>query len=141
MGQNTSFRSKKNDHELTLQHTTTDSPILPIAQILELKEHLPERVDFVFEQTRLEAEHRRAQENRINLFVFAERLIGSFFGLITVGAAFGFAYVMAMANKDWVAATVVGTTLVSVFATFVAGRSAEKKKTKPTPAITDNKQK
>ena len=114
---------------------------MPIAQILELKEHLPERVDFVFEQTRLEAEHRRTQESRINLFVFTERLIGSVFGLVTVGAAFWFAYVMAMANKDWVASIVVGTTLVSVVATFVAGRSAEKKKMKAAPSVTEQKQK
>jgi hypothetical protein len=49
---------------------------LPIAQIEKLHSFRADRVDWVFDQTQLEAEYRRKQRNKINNFVFVERLIG-----------------------------------------------------------------
>ena len=136
MGHNTSIKDKRQDGELTLQHTTTDSPILPVPQILELHAVLPERVEFVFEQTKLEAEHRRRQESRVNIFILFERCFGSVLAFAVVCLALWTSYLLAMADKQIVASVVVGATLATVVGAFIAGRSTGDQKA-PRPASGD----
>ena len=61
--------NKEGDH-LSVQHTSTDSPILPAANIRELQLIDPSLLPFVIEQTRLEANFRRTETKRISNFVF-----------------------------------------------------------------------
>jgi hypothetical protein len=78
----TTHASLRNRHgDLTVQQHDTDSPIIPVQQIQQLHDFRPDRVDWIFEQTQAEAEHRRKETHRINTFLFVERLIGQFFAL------------------------------------------------------------
>src|SRR5512135_1898590 len=63
-----------------------DSPILPVEQLEGLRKIKPDAVDWVFQQTQLEAEHRRAETKRVNDLVFAEHLLSQLSALI-IGAS------------------------------------------------------
>lgn len=49
-----------------MSSTTTDAPLLPIEQIERLAQVVPSRVEWVFDQTQIESEGRRAETKRIN---------------------------------------------------------------------------
>ena len=68
--------------ELTHQHHETDSPLLAVEQLERLNKFKAEAVDWVILQTEIEANHRRKQENRINLFIFWERFLGLICALV-----------------------------------------------------------
>ena len=55
--------NKEGEH-LSVQHTSTDSPILPAANIRELQSIDPTLVPFVIEQTAKEADFRRNESKR-----------------------------------------------------------------------------
>jgi len=61
---------------MVVQDNHSDAPLLPIAGIERLHAVRPDRVDWVFEQTQIEAETRRKEQCRINTFVFVERMAG-----------------------------------------------------------------
>lgn len=82
MAKQTTARLRKKDNELTIQHHETDSPLIPVAQIERLHSFRPDRVDWVFNQTQVEADHRRSEDKRVNTFIFVEHLIGQIFALI-----------------------------------------------------------
>lgn len=54
--------SHRNGNELTVQQQETNSPIISVAQLERLHQFKPEAVDWVIQQTQIEAEHRREQE-------------------------------------------------------------------------------
>jgi uncharacterized membrane protein len=99
----------------------TDSPILPIAQLERLKEIAPERVDWVFEETGREGNHRREETTRVNTMVFAERMLGIVAGLAIGCTALWASYVLAMNGHDAVAGVIGGTTVVGLVSAFVIG--------------------
>jgi F0F1-type ATP synthase membrane subunit c/vacuolar-type H+-ATPase subunit K len=71
----TTARVKHNSgSELVVQDNRSDAPLLPIDGIERLHQIRPDRVDWVFDQTELEADGRRKEQRRINTFVFAERI-------------------------------------------------------------------
>lgn len=78
MARHTTANLRERGKDITLQQHETDSPVLPVAQIEQLHHFRPDRVDWVFDQTRIEAEHRRSETRRINTFTFIERLLGQF---------------------------------------------------------------
>lgn len=61
---------------MVVQDNHSDAPLLPIAGIERLHAIRPDRVDWVFEQTQIEAETRRKEQCRINTLVFIERMAG-----------------------------------------------------------------
>lgn len=65
-----------NGSEVAVSSHDSDSPILPVAQLEQLHTFRPDLVDFVVEQTKLEAEHRRTMTTRVNRYVLIERLFG-----------------------------------------------------------------
>ncbi|MGB9094830.1 MAG: hypothetical protein WCB93_12010, partial [Gallionella sp.] len=75
-------RKRDGNSELTLSEHETDSPIVPVAQLERLHVFKPEAVDWVINQTQIEAEHRRKETSRINGYIFAEHLIGQIFALV-----------------------------------------------------------
>jgi hypothetical protein len=75
--------TNRNGDQLTLHSQETDSPVLPVAQLQALHEFRPDLVDFVIQQTALEAAHRRSQDSRINRYIFTEHVLGQL-GAITV---------------------------------------------------------
>jgi uncharacterized membrane protein len=114
--------------EVAMSSTTTDSPLLPIEQIERLKEILPHRVEWVFEQTQIESAARRKELSRINTMVFIERIAGLVFALVIAVVGLGIAAYLAMNNHDTAASIIGGTTLVGLVTAFIAGKKAEPKK-------------
>lgn len=57
-----------NGSELAVSSHDSDSPILPVAQLEKLHSFRPDLVDFVVEQTKIEAEDRRARTKRVDTF-------------------------------------------------------------------------
>ena len=80
MSRSTHANLKGKHGDLTVLQHETDSPILPVAQIEQLHQFRPARVDWIFEQTQAEAEYRRTESHRVNTFIFIERLLGQIFG-------------------------------------------------------------
>ena len=114
--------AKANKDGLTLSSTTTDSPLLPIEQIARLKELVPDRVDWVFDQTEIESKGRRDENKRINTMMFAERMAGLVFALLVAVIGLGAAVYLAMHDHDVTASILGGGTLVGIVTAFVAGR-------------------
>lgn len=68
-------RNNKGD-EVHLSQSQTDSPILDIHSLEKLHQFRPDIVDIVIQQTVIEAENRRRETTRINIFTFIERIGG-----------------------------------------------------------------
>lgn len=130
--QQTTLQARTPDGELTVSRHSTDSPILPTAQIERLHAIRPDKVDWVFEQTQAEAEHRRRQDSRINIFVLIERLTGQLFGLIVALAGLGAAAYMATHGAPTAGGVVGGVTLVAMVTAFIVGRGGSVPKVPPT---------
>lgn len=110
--------------EVAVSSTTTDAPILPIDQIERLQAVAPGRVDWVFEQTELEAEHRRDENRRVNTMVFVERLTSLLFALLIAVLGMASAVYLALNDRQVTAAVIGGATLTSMVASFLLrGRS------------------
>jgi hypothetical protein len=102
-----------------VQHTSTDSPILPAANLAQLHELDPSLVTFVVEQTAKEAEHRRKQESRINTFIFTEKLAGVLMGALITFFVFGIGGYLILKGHDTAGVGICGAGLVSIVALFV----------------------
>jgi hypothetical protein len=93
-----------------------------MAQIERLKELLPDKVDWVFEQAAEEGRFRRAETRRVNTLVAIERLGSMLSGLIIGCVSLGVAAYLAMNRHDWVAGVIGGTTVVGLVSAFVIGQ-------------------
>lgn len=105
---------------LAVSTTTTDAPILPVEQIAALQKIAPHRVEWVFDQTQAEAEHRRSENSRVNTLIFAERLVRLLFALIIALAGLGVATYLALQGHEVVASVIGGGTLAAMVTAFVA---------------------
>ncbi|MGL4349395.1 MAG: hypothetical protein ACRC8Q_09135 [Aeromonas sp.] len=98
-----------NGNELAVSSHDSDAPFLPVAQLQQLHSFRPDLVDFVVEQTKLEAEHRRGMTTRINRYVLIERIFGMLCSVIVCGiAVIGGGYVALQGQP------IVGGTIASV---------------------------
>lgn len=111
-----------NGAEVSIHTQETDSPILPVAQLEQLHQFRPDLVDFVVEQTKAEAEHRRKQSNRINTFVFVEHLLGivASFAIGLVGVAGGI--YAGLHGQPVLGGTIVTVCLGTLAVAFLRGR-------------------
>jgi hypothetical protein len=77
--------------ELAVDTHESDSPILPAVQLERLHQFRPDLVDFVVDQTKQEAEFRRATTQRRDRFMLTERLFGMVCAVIvcTIGVVGG----------------------------------------------------
>lgn len=114
--------SKRSDGHVSITQHETDSPLIPVAQIERLHAFAPERVDWVFEQTEREAEHRRARQSRVDSFIFAERFIGQVAAVLLCAGALYAAFLLGMAGKEIVAAAIGTTAVVGLATAFLSGR-------------------
>lgn len=122
MAKQNSVRVRAGQNEFAATSTTTDAPLLPLEQLERLAQLRPDKLDWVFEQTQLESQHRRTETSRINIFIFVERLAGLVFALIIAILGLGVATYLAMNGKDIVAGIIGGTTLVGLVTTFIVGK-------------------
>jgi hypothetical protein len=83
--------ARRNRHgDLEIRQHESDSPMLPMDHLERFTAFKPEGVDFILDQTRIEADYRRKQGHSVNTFVFAERMFGQFFALVIgLGGIFG----------------------------------------------------
>ncbi len=116
----------KDGKQFSVSHTETDSPILPAANLRELKAIDPSIVSFVIEQTKAEAEFRRAETKKINLFVFLERISGVVAGLTIAITVFVLGYLLVLAGHDWAGVALCGTALVSIVGLFITKKVTDK---------------
>lgn len=128
MGKSTTAQLRNKDSHLTLSQHETDAPILPMAQLEQLKALHPERVDWVFQESSKEGDFRRSETKRVNTFVFAERLAGIVAGLIIGVVALGVSAYLALEGHDVVAGIIGGTTVVGLVGAFVVGKVSGAKK-------------
>lgn len=99
------------------------APIIPIVQLEQLHSFKPDAVDWVIQQTQIEAEHRRKEGKRINTFVFIEKLIGQIFALlIGMAGIVGGSYV-AIQNQPWAGGTIASLAITGLAAVLLTGRS------------------
>jgi len=122
MPRHTTANLRDRGKELTVQQHDTDSPVIPIAQIEQLHQFRPDLVDWVFTQTQREAEHRRSEVKRVNLFVFIERIIGQIFALL-IGLAGIIGGVYAAINgQAWAGGTIASLAITGLAAVFLTGK-------------------
>ncbi len=127
MADHTEFHAASKDGEqLSVRKTSTDSPILPSENIRELQSIDPRFVDFVLQQTEMEAEFRRKETKRTNTFVFTERMSGVVAGVIVALTFCSLGFVAIMNGHDWAGTALCGFTLVSIISIFVTKKITDK---------------
>lgn len=121
----TTARVNRRDGEMTVQQHETDSPIIPVAQLEQLYKFKPDAVDWVIRQTQIEAEHRRAEDKRVNTYIFIDRTIGQVFAfLIGIGGVGGGSYV-AVSGQPWAGATIASLAITGLAVVFLTGRGKQ----------------
>jgi len=122
MGKHTTANVRDRGKELTVQQHETDSPVIPIAQIEQLHQFRPDLVDWIFTQTQIEAEHRRAEVKRVNKFVFIEHIIGQVFALLIGMAGIIGGVYAAINGQAWAGGTIASLAITGLAAVFLTGR-------------------
>ena len=122
MSRHTTAHVKSRNGEMVLQDHQTDAPLLPIASIERLHQIRPDRVDWVFEQTQIEAENRRIERRRTNLYIFIERMVGMVFALaIGLSGILGGLYA-AIQGHEWLGGVVATVTIGTLAGNFLIQR-------------------
>ncbi len=111
---------------MVVQDNHSDSPLLPIDGIERLHAIRPDRVDWVFEQTQIEAETRRREQLRLNSFVFIERLAGMLAALLIGIFGIGGGIYAALKGHDWLGGVVATTTIGTLAVAFLNRRNGNK---------------
>lgn len=123
--------TNKNGDQLTVHSQETDSPILPVAQLEHLHQFRPDLVDFVISQTEKEAEHRRIQDGRVNIFIFIERVLGQFFAILVALLGVG-GGIYAGINGQPILGGTIATVTIGTLAVAFLRRDAKKAAPAPT---------
>ncbi len=113
---------KDGNSELTVSEHETDSPVIPVAQLERLQVFKPDAVDWVIQQTQIEAEHRRKETIRINRFVFIENLLGQIFSLIIGLAGIGGGSWVAVSGQPVAGGTIATAAITGLAVVFLTGR-------------------
>lgn len=125
----TTAKVSNRNGELTLQHHETDSPLLPVAQLERLQKIKPDAVEWVIQQTQVEAEYRRIESKRVNTFVFIERLVGQIFALLIGMAGILCGGFVAVQGQPWAGGTIASLAITGLAAVFLTGRTKNKSRT------------
>lgn len=126
MSRQTTAGIRDHNKEVVLQQSESDSPALPVTQLEKLHSFRPDIVDWVKDQTQIEAEYRRSQRSLLNKFIFIERIVGQIFAfLIGIVGVWGGSYV-AMHNQPVAGATISTAALTGLAVVFITGRKKSK---------------
>ena len=104
---------------MVVQDSHSDAPLLPIAGIERLHTIRPDKVDWIFEQTQIEAENRRSEQSRVNIFIFIERIGGMLAALIIGVFGIGGGVYAALQGHDWLGGIVATTTIGTLAVAFL----------------------
>ena len=124
-------KNSKGD-ELTFQSHDSDSPILPVGQLLQLQNFRPDLVDFVVAQTEAEALHRRANDKRIGIFIFIERVLGQVVGLLLAALGIGGGIYAGVNEMEGLSIAIVSFTIGSLGVAAVTRQLVQNKVIHPT---------
>nr|WP_295130006.1 hypothetical protein [uncultured Roseateles sp.] len=113
-----------------MQTTTTDSPVLPIAQLEQLRAIAPDRIDWVFEQTAKEADFRRSEIRRTNTLKFTSHIVTLLVALLAVAAVLGTTVYGMRIGQTAVAISLATATVVSLAAVFINANKQSDAKTR-----------
>ncbi|WP_145964071.1 hypothetical protein [Chromobacterium phragmitis] len=118
----TQARAQNGDLSVAVQHHETDSPLLPVDQLERLNQIDPNLVRWVVDQTQAEAEHRRREHSKTNIFIFIERM-GGLIGAAVIGLSgmLGGSYV-SLHGQPWAGASIAGVTIGTLAVAFITGR-------------------
>jgi hypothetical protein len=104
---------------MVVQDNHSDAPLLPIAGIERLHAIRPDRVDWVFDQTQIEAETRRKEQSRINTFEFIERMAGIVVAAIIGVCGIAGGIYAGLQGHDWLGGILATTTIGSLAVAFL----------------------
>ena len=114
--------SNKDGHQLSIQQHETDCPILPVAQLEQLQKFKPEAVDWVINQTQLEAEHRRSENIKVNRYTFIERILGQIFAFFIGLAGVCFGSYVALHGQPTAGGIIATSALAGLAGVFLSSR-------------------
>lgn len=117
--------SNKDGHKLSIQQHETDCPILPVPQLEQLQKFKPEAVDWVINQTQIEAEHRRAENIKINKYTFIEHIIGQIFAFIIGLAGVCLGSYVALKGQPTAGGIIATSALAGLAGVFLSGRRSD----------------
>ena len=117
--------NSKGNQQLSFQQHETDCPILPVSQLEQLQRFKPEAVDWIINQTQIEAEHRRAQIIKVNKYTFVERIVGQVFAFVIGLSGVLFGSYVALNEQPTAGATIAGAALAGLAGVFLSGRSGK----------------
>ena len=93
-----------------------------MAQLERLHKFKPDAVQWMIEQTQVEAEHRRAENSRLNRYLFINQILGQIFGfLIGLSGVIGGSMV-AIYGQPTAGATIATVAIGTLAVVFVTGR-------------------
>ena len=131
MGKSSSghIKTTRNHQEVSIQHIDTDAPLMPVNQMLQLREFSDVSTDWMFSETTKALDHKRAVEltviehqkamelqqvtanvsenKRINTKIHIERLAKLVCALLIGLTCAGCAVYLAMNGQQWVASAFV----------------------------------
>lgn len=118
--------TSKDGDQLTVHSQESDAPILPVPQLKELQDFRPDLVDFVIDQTQQEAEHRRKQASRINIFVFIERLLGQLLGIAVASMGIGGGIYAGLHGQPWLGGTIASVSVGTLAVAYIRRTPSDK---------------
>lgn len=131
MSKSTSGKLSNRNSELSFEHHETDSPLIPVGQLERLHKFRPDAVDWIINQTQIEAEHRRKEQIRINSFVFIERIVGQIFAAAIGLSGIGSGAYIALHGQPTAGATIASFSLSGLAVVFLTGRTKSSPGRKP----------
>jgi len=117
--------SSKDGHQLSIQQQETDCPILPVPQLEQLQKFKPEAVDWIIQQTQIEAEHRRSETIKINNYTFIERLFGQIFAFLIGMAGVCFGSYVALHGQPTAGGIIATSALAGLTGVFLSSRGSK----------------
>lgn len=131
MGNQTQVRATSDG--IDLQHTTSDSPFLPVGHLEQLKQIDPSLIPFIVDQTRLEADFRRSEHRRTNRFIFTERISAVLSATIVAIVGLSWGGYCIISGHDTAGAAICGVTLLGMVGAFLKVVSNKQENNKPPP--------
>ncbi len=125
MAKGSKTRTRTSGNEITHHQQETDSPIIPVQQIERLQALKPGAVDWVLQQTEIEANHRRTEEHRVNSFIFTEGILGQICALIIGLAGIGGGAFVALNGQPWAGALIASFAITGLAIVFIREHKKE----------------
>jgi hypothetical protein len=130
MTRQTTAHVKGKSGEMVVQDNHTDAPLLPIQSIEKLNNIRPDRVDWVFEQTEIEAKFRRdsadlvnREATRTNTFVFVERVIGQLCAFLLGLAGICGGIYAGITGHEWLGGVIATAAIATLASNFLRKKS------------------